>query len=337
MAQNKFTEYVATLTGLTATQHKVLKAIAQFTDNKTGECFPSMTTISAATDLAKSTVQIAIDNLCEAGHLEIVGRRATKHASVNVYRVVVSRTDSVVPMSHTDSSRTDTDSPSRTDSESSRTDLAEVKQEQRVVLSRTDDSSRTDRYRTDQVVSSGFRSSPVEQETTKPNLISTDAPDYPQMIVDRFARYKNPGKDALLYAKEIFVDSGLGIGKGTDPARITHLGVTAGELAYRHIVDIIGFVFEIQINDPKFRYAERTYTLKNLRDHLCKPKSPLESCYIDFCTDWEGAKQGNRLRTTRGSVSYAMQTLDDPQASAWGAAVRQRIKEYQACKAKAGE
>jgi hypothetical protein len=108
--------------------------------------------------------------------------------------------------------------------------------------------------------------------------------------------------------------------------------VTVGELCYRHIVDIIGFVFEIQINDPKFRYAERTHTLKNLRDHLLKEKSPLESSWINFCTDWDGRKHG-----TRGSVSYAMMTLDDPEACAWGAVIRKKIKEFQARKAKAGE
>ena len=113
--QNKFTEHVATITGLTPAQHGVLKVIAGFTDHNTGEAFPSLGTIAAGADVARSTVQIAINDLCEAGHLEFVRKRQTQRSFVNVYRVVIPDAYRHVP-THTDAriptrtdSRTDTD------------------------------------------------------------------------------------------------------------------------------------------------------------------------------------------------------------------------------------
>lgn len=104
--QNKFTEHVATITGLTPAQHSVLKVIAGFTDHNTGEAFPSLGTIAAGADVARSTVQIAINDLCEAGHLEFVRQRKTPRGHVNVYRVTIPGT---IPTHHTDFHHTDTD------------------------------------------------------------------------------------------------------------------------------------------------------------------------------------------------------------------------------------
>lgn len=167
MAQNKFTEYVATIEGLTPTQATVLKIFAGFTDNRTGEGFPSLSTIAAGAMVARSTVQLAIDDLQEKGHLKFVRRRRTARGSVCVHRVVVPTAEGRTDSSRTDS-RTDTDG--RTDS----VGTSEVSSNQ--PDSRTDGrtDTRTDRYRTDQVVSSV----PVnrnETPTTKPELISTDA------------------------------------------------------------------------------------------------------------------------------------------------------------------
>lgn len=326
MAQNRFTAHVNSLTGLTKTQHAVLRMFAQYTDNETGEGFPSLVTLAAGTLLARSTVQLAMEELQEKGYLEFVRKRKTQNFWVNVYRVVLPGTipthhsdECTIPTSHRTDHRTDPVSPHRREDSSNQQ------------VDRTD----TDRIgnELDQVCSLPK----VDRiETAKPELISTDASSYVKRIVDRFARYKNPGKDAEQYAMEIFIDSGLGIGRNYDPAWEWKPGVSHGEVCCRHILDIIGFVFEIQINDPKFKYADRTHTMKNLRDHLLKEKSPLENCWMEFCTDWNGSRQGNPLRNTRGHISYAMQTVDDPEFCAWGAEVRKRIRESQQRMAKAG-
>ena len=314
--KNAFTTAVDQIQGLTSTQHKVLKAIAQFTDNQTGECFPSMTTIATAADVARSTVQLAIDDLLELGYLEIVGKRATKHASVNVYRVVptpgFSRTDPVVPIS--------TDPPVVPISHTDFVVINEAPQNQQIEPV-VPISSRTDRYRTDQLEGIDVR---YRQETDNPQTpINTDITNenYCQLIVDRFARCKNPGKDALQYAKEIMCSVGFCDSEPWD-RYLPNLGVTIGENGYRNLVDIIGWIFEINAHDTNpraFIWADRTHTMKNLRDHLLRDKSKLWEAHMHFCTDWDGRNKG-----TRGEVAYALVTIDDPQACAWAAEGRQR-------------
>jgi hypothetical protein len=334
MANNKYLEAAERLNLREALQ-SVLEAVAFYTDNQTGEAWPSLATIAGRAAVARSTAQESLAELWEMGYLAKASTRKTPRGFVNVWRVTIPTT---IPEGAGDPLAVGTVPIHHTEQEPS------PKESQASTIPEQEKSTIPPPYRIGTELSSSSSSSsihPVSQEKKDNNnsktLISTDTvPDYPQMIVDRFAKYKTPGKDALSYAKEIFVESGPGIGKGADPRQVTHLEITAGELSYRHIADLIGFVFEIQINDPKFRYAERTHTLKNLRDHLLKEKSPLESCWMDFCTDWDGHKQGNPLRTTRGSVSYAMQTMDDPEACAWGAAARKKIKESQA-RAKTGE
>jgi hypothetical protein len=261
MAQNKFTEAVAKIQGLPLTQHKVLKVIAQFTDNQTGECFPSMSTISTGADVARSTVQLAVDGLLKAGYLQIVGKRPTKHGSVNVYRVVPNPgsndTDQVVPILN----RTYTDQPFLPTGKSVSIGLNENPQAHSVTACRTDAFNHTDRYRTDQVVSS----SPVDRRgKSNPNpLIGTDADVYVKRIVDRFARYKQPGRDAEVFAKEILLSNGFAGGSPLDEYS-DHVECTLGENATRHIIDLIGWVFEINAyeeGERVFRWAERTYTM----------------------------------------------------------------------------
>jgi hypothetical protein len=87
---------------------------------------------------------------------------------------------------------------------------------------------------------------------------------------------------------------------------IPHLEQTIGENAYRHFADVIGWIFEINAHDnhPRaFRSAERTHTIKNLRDHLLKEKRHLEAAYINFLHRLGWLQDGNR-----GSVTYAPQT-----------------------------
>lgn len=314
--QNEFTEYVATITGLTPTQHKVLKVIAGFTDNNTGEAFPSLSTIAAGAEVARSTVQIAIDDLCEVGHLEFVRKRQTHRSFVNVYRVTIpTHTDGRIP------TRTD----SRTDPRHvpTHTDLADSSSNQPPMRTDSRTDTHTDRYRTDQVVSSGV-SSPVKQETTNPNPISTDPlSPYVDRVVKRFARYKNPGRDAELYAREILLDV-MFIGDKPEDHKtfLPAQEATIGDLAVRHLIDMIGWVFEINAYDQDkraFRWAERTHTMKNLRDHILKEQSRLFAAYADWCVERQ--------------CGYSLGTVGEAEFVQYNEKIKQRIVRYKAAKA----
>jgi hypothetical protein len=196
--------------------------------------------------------------------------------------------------------------------------------------SRTD--TDTDRYRTDQRVCS----LPVSQEEKPqtPNLISTDtdpAKPYVDRVVARFARYKNPGKDAEVFAKEILLSNAF-VGSLQENWE-TYLPVheaTIGDLATRHLIDIIGWIFEINCfdNNPRaFVWAKVTHTMKNLRDHLLKDKSKLWEAYANWCCDFDGYKHGNR-----GSVAYALSTVGEPEFVEYANKVKARIARYKAFK-----
>jgi hypothetical protein len=98
--------------------------------------------------------------------------------------------------------------------------------------------------------------------------------------------------------------------------------------AVRHLIDIIGWVFEINAYEPGdrvFRWAERTHNLKNFRDHLCKDKSRLFEAYTDWCCDTK--------RHGGSSVSYALGTIGDAEYVEYNRQIREQIARYKAAKA----
>ncbi len=102
---NKYIEAVKQFK-LEGALQSVLEAVASFSDNETGEAFPSYKTIAEKAGVARSTAQTCIDKLLEIGRLTKAGTRQTPRGFVNVFRVVIDPTGTVpgtLPIHPTDS------------------------------------------------------------------------------------------------------------------------------------------------------------------------------------------------------------------------------------------
>lgn len=79
---------IAALRGLTAVQKSVLFVLVLRTNNETGECWPSLTTIAQDAGVSRSTAQAALADLISRG---LLAKEQRQHAESNVYRLQVYR------------------------------------------------------------------------------------------------------------------------------------------------------------------------------------------------------------------------------------------------------